>query len=50
MNNYLAIEDANEVFPTPGGPTRSSILPLLVAESDDTAINSNILSLMSSIP
>lgn len=47
---YLAIDAAKEVFPTPGGPTSRSILPFVDLDNVDTAINSKILSLISSIP
>lgn len=44
------MEAANDVFPVPGGPTNNSIRPFVVYESEETAMNSRILSLISSIP
>ena len=45
-----AIEEARDVLPTPGGPTNNRILPFVFADNDETAINSKILSFISSIP
>ena len=42
--NYLAIEPAKLVLPTPGGPTKHSIFPFNVPFILPTAMNSNILS------
>ena len=46
----LAIDLPNEVFPTPGGPTRHSIGPLSFSTLFCTAKNSIILSLTLSKP
>lgn len=48
--NALAIDLAIEVFPTPGGPCKQTILPLLLPFLNLTAKNYNILSLTSFSP